>query len=74
MAQGANKGVFITTAKFSNTARQTAQTVSAGNQLFIRLVDGDELASLMIKHNVGVVIEHAYEVKKLDQNYFDEDI
>lgn len=70
---GATKGVFITTSTFSNTARQTAQTISAGSK-FIRLVDGNELAQLMIRHGVGVVTEYTYEIKKLDENYFAEDI
>lgn len=71
VAQGATKGVFITTSTFSATARQTAQSISMGNQ-FIRLVDGRELAELMIRHGVGVVTEITYEVKKLDANYFAE--
>ena len=70
---GATKGVFITTSTFSNTARQTARNISAGNK-FIRLVDGDELARLMIRYGVGVVTEYTYEVKKLDENYFAEDV
>ena len=70
---GATKGVFITTSTFSSTARQTAQTISAGSK-FIRLVDGNELAQLMIRHSVGVVTEYTYEIKKLDENYFAEDI
>ena len=69
VAQGATKGVFITTSTFSPTARRTAVTISLGNQ-FIRLIDGSELAELMIKHGVGVVTEMTYEVKKLDANYF----
>lgn len=71
-ARGASKGVFITTSTFSSTARQTAQTISAGNK-FIRLVDGAELAQLMIRHGVGVVTEYTYEIKKLDGNYFSGD-
>ncbi len=69
MARGASKGVFITTSNFSGAARQTAQTISATNQL-IRLINGHELARLMIQHGVGVVTEITYEVKKLDENYF----
>ena len=63
----ATKGVFITTSTFSLTAQRTAQ--SAKNQI-IRLIDGPELAKLMIAHGVGVVTEITYEVKKLDANYF----
>lgn len=72
-ARGASKGVFITTSTFNSTARQTAQAISAGNK-FIRLVDGNELAQLMIRHGVGVVTEYTYEIKKLDENYFAEEI
>ena len=68
VTKGATKGVFITTSTFSQTAQQTAQT-NSGNQ-FIRLIDGPELAKLMIEHGVGVVTEVTYEVKKLDANYF----
>ena len=73
VAKGASKGVLITTSSFSSPARQTAHTISAGNQ-FIRLIDGQELARLMINHNVGVVPETTYVIKKLDENYFAEDI
>ncbi len=68
-ARGANKGVFITTSTFSSTASQTARNISAGNK-FIRLINGDELARLMINHGVGVITETTYEVKQLDENYF----
>ncbi len=68
---GANKGVFITTSSFSATARRTAENISRGGK-FIRLIDGQELAALMISHGVGVVTEVTYEVKKLDANYFAE--
>ncbi len=71
IAKGATKGVFITTAAFSAAARQQANTISLGNQI-IRLIDGPELAQLMIKHNVGLIPETTYEIKKLDANYFAE--
>ena len=71
--QGANKGVFITSSSFSSTAEETARFISAGNK-FIRLIDGEELARLMINHGVGVVSEITYDVKKLDENYFAEDL
>ena len=67
-AKGSNKGVFVTTSVFAPKARETARLISAGNQ-FIRLIDGAELARLMIAHGVGVVVETTYEVKKLDENY-----
>lgn len=73
ISRGATKGVFITTSSFSGTARQTAANVSQRNET-IRLVDGDELAQLMIRYGVGVVTEYTYEIKKLDENYFSDEV
>ena len=70
--RGANKGVFITSSSFSSTARNAAGRISAGSK-FIRLIDGRELACLVIAHNVGVITEITYDVKKLDENYFAEE-
>ena len=67
--KGASKGVFITTSTFSESAKSSAFAV----RRTIRLVDGGELAKLMIRHNVGVVIETTYALKKPDENYFSED-
>lgn len=65
----ARKGVFLTTAHFSKEAREYAGMIESK----IVLVDGEELASLMIDHNVGVSTVGSYEVKKLDTDYFSED-
>lgn len=70
-AQGANKGVFCTTSSFANTARDFADSVKDKT---IILIDGDEMAQLMIEHKVGVVAENIYEIPKLDENYFAEDV
>ena len=64
--QGANKGVFITTSAFSSEAREYAASVSPR----VILVDGEQLADLMIDHGVGVAVEHAYEVNRIDLDYF----
>ena len=72
-AKGAAKGVFITNSTFSSTAKETARNISTGNKL-IRLIDGQELVKLMIQHSVGVVTESIYEVKRMDENYFAEDV
>lgn len=69
--QRATKGVFITTSVF------TAEAVSYADSVTPRviLVDGKELARLMIDHDVGVAIARRYELKRLDLDYFvtDED-
>lgn len=69
--QQAQKGLFITTAKFSNGALQFAANLLGAK---VVLVDGTALTRLMIKHNVGVSIEHIYEVKRLDSDFFAEEL
>lgn len=64
----ANKGVFITTSEFNGNAMEYA----AGLHQKVILIDGLRLAELMIEHNIGVAEEHAYRVKKIDSDYFDE--
>jgi restriction system protein len=64
----ASKGVFITTSAFNEIAREYA----AGLHQKIILIDGRRLAELMIEHGIGVAEEHAYSVKKIDSDYFEE--
>ena len=67
--QGATKGIFITTAQFSKEA-----IAFANKQLHskIILVNGNELAELMIEYNLGVSTQKTYEVKRIDTDYFNE--
>ena len=67
--QRATKGVFITTSSFSREAIEYAAGVSPR----VILVDGRELAQLMIDHEVGVTVERAYALKRLDLDYFVQD-
>lgn len=66
----ARKGVFITTSTFSPQARNFA---SGTENLKIILIDGEQLAQLMIDHDVGVAQESRYIVKKVDLDYFDDE-
>ncbi len=66
--QNARKGIFITTSGFSNGAIQYAQGLSDK----VVLIDGETLANLMIDHGVGVALEEAYEIKRVDSDYFNE--
>lgn len=63
------KGVFITTSYFDGRAKEKARSVQGK---VIRLIDGDELTRLMIKHNVGVQIKTRIEIKKIDEDFFDD--
>lgn len=65
----ARKGVFITTSGFSNAARDYVGDI----QDTVVLIDGPELADLMIDHDVGVSSHRRYEIKKIDEDYFVED-
>lgn len=68
----ASKGIFITTSKFSPEARNYAQGVTPR----VILVDGRQLAELMIEHDVGVTTLRTFKVKRVNLDYFaaDEDI
>jgi len=68
-AHRARKGVFITTSSFSREAREFVERID--NKIV--LVDGAELAKLMLDHNVGVSPVRAYEIKKIDTDYFVEE-
>lgn len=68
---GAAKGLYITTAKFSNQAIEFAQRHL---QQKIVLVDGAGLTSLMIEYNLGVSVETTYEIKRMDYDFFNEDL
>lgn len=65
--KGATKGLFITTAKFSNSAREYAE--SSGSPRIV-LVDGRALANLMIDSDVGVSTVSVFKVKQLDSDFF----
>ena len=69
--QGASKGLFITTAKYSCEAVQFAQRHL---QQKIVLVDGKMLTRLMIEYNLGVSVEMTYEVKRIDYDFFNEEV
>lgn len=65
----ARKGVFITTSTFT----QEATTYAAGIDSKVVLIDGVRLAQLMIDFDVGVSLAHAYQIKRVDSDYFAED-
>jgi Restriction endonuclease len=65
--QGAKKGIFITTSRYTLDAASYVPR----NETKIVLIDGDQLAQLMIDYNLGVTTEITYEIKKMDIDYFD---
>ena len=61
------KGLFVTTAKFSQKAREYAA------DKHIILIDGKRLAELMIEFDVGVVTQKVYTLKRVDTDFFSDD-
>lgn len=62
-----SKGVFITTSGFNKNANEYSKAIP---QLI--LINGEELAELMIEYNIGLGIEKTIFIKKIDTDYFDE--
>jgi restriction system protein len=69
LGQRASKGVMVTTSTFPQTAREYVKNIDKK----IVLIDGEELAELMIEHNIGVSEIASYVVKRIDTDYFGED-
>ena len=67
----ASKGLFITTARFSDGARKYAENLHGSS---IVLIDGTALMGLMIKNNLGVSVEQTYEVKRIDSDFFSDSL
>ena len=67
--QKAKKGIFITTSSYTSDAKSFATHIETR----LVLIDGPTLARYMIEFNVGVATTSAYELKKVDVDYFSEE-
>lgn len=65
---GATKGVFVTTSSYSSGAREYVRHLPQR----VVLIDGERLTELMIEHDVGVRISRKIEIKRLDEDFFEE--
>lgn len=63
----ATKGVFVTTSTFSSAATATAEQLGKR----IVLLDGKSLTELMIRFNVGCRVAEVFELKKIDEEFFE---
>ena len=63
----AQKGIFFTTSAFSSGATQTAKELG----IRIVLIDGLQLAKLMIRYNIGCREEETLHLKKVDDEFFE---
>lgn len=64
----ADRGVFITTSRFSAEAGSYVERIP--NRIV--LIDGRRLAELMILHNVGVQDESTFVLKRVDEDFFEQ--
>ncbi|MGB9770208.1 restriction endonuclease, partial [Caldisericum exile] len=67
--KGAKKGIFITTSTFTEDALKYAEKIS---DMKVVLIDGDRLLDYMLKYNVGVEQKTTIEIKKVNEDYFEE--
>ena len=71
--QKAQKGVFITTSDFTKEAKKYVREIQNGsNATPLRLINGHELAKLMIQYEVGLEPVHSYTVYRIEEEYFDD--
>lgn len=68
LSKKAKKGIFITTSNYPKAAYEFVASIEPR----IILIDGKELAELMIENNVGISTKTNYEVKRIDLDYFEE--
>ena len=66
-AKKSNKGIFITTSDFTKEARKYATNLSHT----IILINGKDFTKMMIEYHVGVQTNYSYEIKKIDNDYFE---
>ncbi len=64
-----SKGVFVTTSRFTAPAKEYAAKESDKQ---IVLIDGDRLATLLIKHNVAVRLYRVFEYKRINEDYLED--
>ncbi|MRH99369.1 restriction endonuclease [Kriegella sp. EG-1] len=67
MSGDTSKGVFITTSTFDDSAINKAREAHHS----IILIDGHKLVDLMHEYNVGVQVKTIYEVKEIDNDFFE---
>jgi restriction system protein len=67
---GAVGGIFITTSSFSQDAKDFANKQM---NMKIKLIDGHDLGSMLVRNGVGVRTLRSYHVRELDENFFPDD-
>jgi len=68
MSGDTSKGVFVTTSTFNDSAVKKAREAHHT----IILIDGNKIVDLMHQYNIGVQVQNIYEVKEIDEDFFEE--
>jgi len=68
MSGDTQKGIFVTTSEFDDKAQQKAE--SAHHTII--LIDGTALVDLMYTFGVGVQVKDKYEIKAVDEDFFED--
>jgi restriction system protein len=66
----AKKGVILTTSIFTREAQDYVNRIEGKK---VVLIDGEQIAELMIEHNLGVTTTKSYELKEVSNDFFDEE-
>ena len=69
VGMGATKGVFVTVSTFTPNAREYAKHLAQR----VILLEGSDLAALMVEHGVGVRTSRVVKVQRVDEEFFSED-
>ena len=67
MSGDTSKGIFVTTSSFDQSA--TTKANQAHHK--IQLIDGNKLVGLMYRFGVGVQVKNTYEIKDVDEDFFE---
>jgi len=67
MSGDTNKGVFVTTSTFDEQAVKKAHDAHHS----IILIDGNQLVEFMYQYTVGVQVRNVYEMKEIDEDFFE---
>jgi restriction system protein len=67
MSGDTTKGIFVTTSTFDELAIKKAN--EAHHKII--LIDGNKFVDLMYQYGVGVQVRNVYEVKEIDDDFFE---
>jgi len=66
----ARKGVILTTSAFTKACYEFINRIEGKK---VVLIDGEQLAELMIDHDLGVTTTKTYHLKEVSNDFFDEE-